>query len=118
MTSNHKEKHDFREETNLNAAEWLKLKTLASELGKTKSATLSHCLREYGNSNGPDLRPSDAVLLEWIACELELSKKDALSFCINAFGADLMRKKSANDTGTVSENTQNVPVLSRKSIGA
>ncbi len=42
-------KRDFREETNLNAAEFALLKELAGELGLSKSAALRYCLHEIGD---------------------------------------------------------------------
>lgn len=42
-------KRDFREETNLNAAEFALLRTMAGQFGISKSATLRYCLHKVGN---------------------------------------------------------------------
>lgn len=55
------EKRDFREETALNAAEWALLRTLAGQLGISKSATLRYCLHTVGNDFMRKRRASDTV---------------------------------------------------------
>jgi hypothetical protein len=94
-------KHDFREETHLTAADYLLLKLLSVEMNLSKSAVLRRCLVEH--KSGSRLQNSDTGLLQWIAGEMGLSQTDALSYCINVVGADLMRKKHDSDTGMITE---------------
>jgi len=43
-----KNRRDFREETNLNAAEFALLRMIAGQLGLSKSAALRYCLHSVG----------------------------------------------------------------------
>ena len=45
------DKHDYREEIYINAAEYALLRELAGELGLSKSATWRYCLHRVGDDH-------------------------------------------------------------------